>query len=275
VVRAIRDYGVDALILNRGDKLRLKWKSPKDMRKDIFESVAHFNATANRMLENIPQRSTSSTGSANSINLTELEKRRQRAQQEGLEQDSGDTGDESEPERDESKPYIDYLHPLAKEREEARLADLQYLDGLGAKICDVLRFWREQIESSSLKERQQAQKHLKAFGEALIPETRGKRQNKLLAYPWEVKEFYFKKLYRLYHIEHFLESSAGPRNHSLKVKQASDNYGLTIELVREFLGLDETDKPDRQPFTAKDMARELTARAFKISHQTVSNLLSS
>ena len=133
-----------------------------------------------------------------------------------------------------NKPYVDYLHPLAKARQEARLADLEYLDGLGKKICDVLRFWREQIKGGSLKERRQARKHLRAFGKALIPETRGKRQNVMLADSWEVKEFYLKELYRLYHVENFLKSSDGPKNRDSKMKQAGENYQMSVASIRRF-----------------------------------------
>src|SRR5262249_42066987 len=147
-------------------------------------------------------------------------------------------------------------------------------DGMGEQICDVLRFWREQIESGSLKERRQARKHLKAFGKALIPETRGKRQNKLLACPWEVKEFYLKELYRIWHVEHFLKSVG--RNNSQKVKQASERYGMSIEQIRAFRGLDEDDNPQiGLSWAPKDMAREWTARRFNINPRTVLNLLSS
>lgn len=142
-------------------------------------------------------------------------------------------------------------------------------------ICDILGFWREQAHRGALKERQVAVKYLRQFGQALIPVTRGKRAKTLTATPYEVKKFYLKELYRLYHVEHALKSSAGPRNPSLKVNQASENYGLPIEWIREFLGLDEANKPYRQSLTPKDTARVLTARQLKIVHQTVSNLLSS
>jgi hypothetical protein len=136
-------------------------------------------------------------------------------------------------------------------------------------------FWREQVKAGSLAERQQAIKHLKAVGKALIPEARGKRQNTRTASAYQVKKFYLKELYRLYHIEYALKSSAGPRNFNLKVKQASENFDFPVETIGEFFNLDEAYKPKSRPVSVKDMALKMTARHFKITSPTVSNLLCS
>jgi hypothetical protein len=274
LVQAVRQFGVDALRLNASDKWRIRPLSRDEMNRRWAEINERFADVDKLVLEALPE-----TGPQNAvasgrhgIQLKRLANRNVRSLDEEGEDSSAWTAEfMRKPER---KEPLAYLHRV-RAQQEAELFELRYREGLGRAICDVLRFWREQIKAGSLGERQQAIKHLKAFGKALIPEARGKRQNTRIASAYEVKKFYLQELYRLYHVKHAVGSYDGPRNFSLKVKQASENYGLAIESIREFLGLDEDDKPDRQRFTPKDMARELAARKFKITHPTVSNLLSS
>ena len=267
VVQTVRQFGIDAVRLNPIDE----WRIHPLSQKEINESVAGFNEITMRLLpKEAPQKGDTSTAPV--IQLKTLTKRKERSQDEQNDSSAWISDHETRPERLDP---LEYLHPLARAQEEAELRELRGREGLGQVICDVLRFWHEQAERGSFKERQLAVKHLRQFGKALIPETRGKRAKTLTATPYELKKFYLKELYRLYHVKHFVKSSGGPRNFSLKVKQASENYGLPTEWIREFLGLDEENKRYRQSFTPKDMVRELTARQFKITHQSVSNLLSS
>ena len=125
----------------------------------------------------------------------------------------------------------------------------------------------------SYQERQNATTWLEKFAKLLVPDNRGKRARASGATTGHVKMYYYSELFRLYHIEHALRTISGSR--VTKVRTASKNFQLPIDQIREFWGLDDKDDPDRQPFTVKDMARELTARHFRITHQTVSNILSS
>lgn len=267
VIEAVRCFGVDALRLSAHDDFQIHPLTPDEIDARSAETNKlgmALLAVSSKAVSGAPPAEKKQTGK-----LTIQIKR--------LTMHDGSRDDPAEP---DDKPVrrdpLDYLHPDARAAKEAELEELRYREGLGPLICMVLRFWREQIQSGgSPIERRRATKHLKDFGKALIPEARGKRKNIVTANAYEVKTFYLKELYRLYHVEHAVGSYDGPRNFSLKVKQASENYGPAIESIREFLGLDEDDKPDRQRFTPKDMARELAARKFKITHPTVSNLLSS
>jgi len=153
------------------------------------------------------------------------------------------------------------------------LESLKLKDQLGAVVCNAIRYWREQVVAGRSKERRkEAASWIKEAIGALVPETRGKR-GEGLKLPLEVGKFYYKELFRLCQIKHALK---GPqKNKSEKVKAAGKNYGLDVKLIREFWGLDEDACPIRGsgPFTVKDMARELTARHFEITQQTISNIL--
>jgi len=263
VVQAVREFGVDALRLNAHDYFQIHPLSDEDLNRWNKDMMDYFAAT-------IPLNE-QKTGTP-IVQLKNLTNRKERSP-DNEEDYSGWISDlEGKPVK---RDPIEYLHPLARAQKEGELRELAYREGLGLLICNVLRFWREQVQRSSLKQRRFAAKCLRRFGEALIPETRGKRERFLEASHYEVKIFYLKELYRPYHIENALCSAGGPRNHGLRVKEAAESYGQSVELIREFWGLDDSDEPDRQPFTVKDMARELTARQFRISHQRVSNILSS
>ena len=272
VMKVVKEFGIDALRLNLSDQ----WRIHPLSQEEINERTAHFNEKVLSLIPKEPSE-TRDTSAARGIQLTKIQLKRMTNRKKRSPDDQEDSTAwmrdlENRPERLDP---LDYLHPLARTHEEAELRELGWREGLGPVICEILRFWQDQVNQGSAKDRQQAIKHLKAFGKALIPEARGKRKNTRTASAYEVKKFYLKELYRFYHVQHAIRSSAGPKNSSLKVNQASQNYKLTIQSIREFLGLDKDNNPDRQPFTPKDMVRELTARKFKITHQTVSNLLSS
>jgi hypothetical protein len=116
-----------------------------------------------------------------------------------------------------------------------------------------------------------AKKQLERIMKTFIPDGRGRLKKGMRRHPYTVRLYYYEELFRLYHIRHFLRQPGQLR--SEKVREASRRFDMPIEQIREFWGLDEEDNLDRQPFTLKDMARELTARRFRISQQTVANLL--
>jgi hypothetical protein len=67
----------------------------------------------------------------------------------------------------------------------------------------------------------------------------------------------------------------GRWNRSIKIKAVSEAYELPVEMIQQFLGLDEENERVRKPYTPKQMALRLTAAHFKVVTATVSNILSS
>jgi len=141
----------------------------------------------------------------------------------------------------------------------------------GALFWEIIDYWQWKATEGSREEMLHARKRLKEAGKALIPESRGRGGQR--RHPTDVRYFYLSQLFVLYHVRHALRS--GVKTRSQKVKEASQRYGVPIEIIREYWGLDDEDSPYRQPLTLKDMARELTAQHFRITHQTVQNTLSS
>lgn len=144
-------------------------------------------------------------------------------------------------------------------------------DKLGGAICRVLGYLLQKTCADNQEQRQMATRRLEKIIRNAKPETRGKR--KRVIRPEAVKFFYFGELFQLYQIQNALRSTPGTR--SKKVRAVSKDFGLSVEQIREFWGLDEEDNYNRQPFTLKDMARELTARYFGIVQHRLSNILSS
>jgi hypothetical protein len=141
---------------------------------------------------------------------------------------------------------------------------------LGAAALRVLANIRSQAIDGNYEERKRGKARMKFVLKGIFPSARGKKKNSVS--PIEVQFFYWRELFRLYHIRKELRSHEGTKTQ--KVKSASKKFELPVGEIREFWGLDENDNPDRQPFTLKDMARERTARHFRIKHHTVSNILS-
>jgi hypothetical protein len=270
VVQATKEFGVDALRLNTHDHFQIHPLSDEE----IAESWANFHRQAKELVPRRPRETNETSGNL----VIQLKRLTMREPGEPWDPDNSEDSSPWDPEQEQKRAKrnpLDYLHPLARAQKEAKLQELRHREGLGPLICTVLRFWREQIQSGSQIERRQATKHLKAFGNALIPETRGKRQHIISASAYEVKVFYLKKLYRLYHAEYFLKSSDGPRNYALRVKQVSKNFQISVELIRELWCLDDDDQPNgNRPIPVKEMARMLTGKKFKITQHRVSNLLS-
>ena len=156
------------------------------------------------------------------------------------------------------------LNPLRFCEEAERLA---------AGVCRVLGHLRSTALKGTYAERKKAKARLEKILKAILPDTRGKKKKTVNLFV--VQNCYWKELFRLYHIRNVLH---GPGlNQSRKVKAASKNFEMPVKTIRELWGLDEEDKILRGsgPFTIKDMARELTARKFSNTLQTVSNILSS
>lgn len=145
---------------------------------------------------------------------------------------------------------------------------------LGGSICRVLGYLQQQALTGNLSVRRTAINRLKIITKAIIPETRGKRGDRVDSF--SVKYVYYGELFRLYHIRKALREPI--RNQSQKVRSASKNFGLPIEKIREYWRLDEDDMPSDemgQRLTLKEMTRELTARHYRIDPQTVANHIAS
>lgn len=154
---------------------------------------------------------------------------------------------------------------------DSRLPGLTRMDQLGVSVCNVIRHWHDQAKKGKLEERRRAREHLKKVCEALIPDSRGKRGSSLTVPPLDILLYYYKEMFRLYHIQNALRSMPGRT--SEKVKAASENFGMTVEQIRELWNLDDTDKPKGRPVPIKEMARILTARQFNITQHAVSNMI--
>ncbi len=144
---------------------------------------------------------------------------------------------------------------------------------LSVEILNVLRHWQQLVREGNIKQRQKAARCLRQFGQAFIPQTKGKKERKQVN-PTEVKIFYYKELFRLYQIRNALRQLAGSFGH--RVKAASKRFEMSVDQIKELWGLDEEDyKPKMRPLTTKEMARILTARHFEIAQQSVSNIIAS
>jgi len=270
VVQAVRQFGIDALRLNANDE----WRIHPLSQEEINKRMARFNETALSLLPKEPPEKRD-TSAAPVIQLTKgqlkrLTNRKERSPDEQEDSSAWISDLEEKPER---RDPLGYLHPLARAQEEAELRELRWREGLGPVICDVLRFWREQVERGSLKERRLAAKHLREFSKALIPETRGKRKSTLRASYYEVKKFYYRALYRLYHLENALRTTPGSRTE--KVRAASKNFEIPLETIRELWRLNEDDSPKGRPDPIRQRARLLTARHFRVTEPAVSNIIAS
>lgn len=267
VVQAVKQFGVDALQLNTSDKFRIHPLSDEE----ITARLANFNETAMKFFSATAPGNKVVTRS-HVIQLKTLTNRDERSRYDPkYAEDSSAWISELEKKPVKRDP-LEYLHPLARAQEERELFELRYREGLGDVICDVLRYWREQVQRGSLKERQLAAKHLGQFGKALIPETRGKRRKMRTATSYEVQKFYYKELFRLYHVELALRELPGsPRE---KVQSASKNFEISEETIRDLWFLDKNYNPKGRPDPIRQRARLVTARHFKITEHAVSNLLS-
>ena len=141
-----------------------------------------------------------------------------------------------------------------KRTRDLHVEGLEITDQLGAEVCAVIRYWKKQVSIGGMEARRRAAKRIKEVARALTPETRGKRKEiPILSDPDVIKSIYYKELFRLYHIRYTLRAPG--RNWSEKVKAASMNFEMPVHQIRWLWGLDDEDKPDRQPFTVKEMAR--------------------
>ena len=121
---------------------------------------------------------------------------------------------------------------------------------LGAAVLRILGSLRIGALHGEFQERKKDRARLKKIVKHILPDTRGKKTN--TAYPLSVKIFYWKELFRLYHIRKMLQS--GQRNMSQKVKAASENFEMPIDQIRDFWKLDEDDQPTVRPVPLKEMA---------------------
>jgi len=151
--------------------------------------------------------------------------------------------------------------------------DSKTKDALGGSISTIIRLWQLQVKHGSPDVKRHAIRRLREITRALIPDTRGKKAKDSGLRAFEVKWFYYKEIFCLYHIKNALRSTPG--TFSRKITAASKNFGMPIDQIRYFWGIaqDFTVRRGSGPFTIKDMAKELTAHHFKITQQRVSNIL--
>jgi len=156
---------------------------------------------------------------------------------------------------------------------DLRLGSLKLMDELGVSVCNVIRYWRDQVATGTIESRRQAIKHLRNVAKVLIPDTRGKRGRRLTVPPLQVVLFYYKQIFDLYQIQNALRSLL--RNMSTKVKAASKKFEIPVEQIRRLWNLDDEDKPKGRPVSIQEMARIQTAEHFNITQHTVSNIIAS
>ena len=275
VIEAVSRFGVDAVRLSAHDYFQIHPLTPEEIdarSAETNKAGLALLAASSKAVSGTPPAVKKQTGKT-TIQIKRLTMHDGSRDDPDLAEDTSPVPDDKPVRRDP----LDYLHPLARAAKEAELEELRHREGLGPLICMVLRFWREQIQSGSLIERRRATKHLKDFGKALIPETRGKRKNIVTANAYEVKTFYLKELYRLYHVDHALQASDGPRNQALKVKEVSKSFQITVVQLRKLLGLADDYTPDPhldRLKTPKEMAVVRTAEHFKLVPGRISNILS-
>jgi hypothetical protein len=142
---------------------------------------------------------------------------------------------------------------------------------LAGAVCHVLGHLQSQIVFGDAGRRRNAARRLRKILADIIPETRGKKR--ATAHPLEAKIFYYKELFRLYHIQHALR---GPgKNQSAKVKAASQEFDMPIQQLRDLWQLDEDEEVRARRISIKEMARILTGRHFRITQHRLSNILAS
>jgi hypothetical protein len=120
-----------------------------------------------------------------------------------------------------------------------------------------------------------ARDSLKRMAMSFVPDTRGRRKKQERIFPFDVKRYYFRQLFRIYHLRDALKSRTGGRKE--KIKRASEDFDIPVDVITEFWGLDDAMGIQRGsgPYTNKDMARVLTARHFGITQHRVSNIIAS
>lgn len=142
---------------------------------------------------------------------------------------------------------------------------------LGGLVCRVLGSLSLTGVRGDYDTRKKAQKRLEKIVRGILPDARGKKRKTVD--PLEVQVFYWKELFRLYHIHNTLRASG--KNQSQKVKAASQNFDTPIEQIRDLWKLDEDDQLTGRPLTIKEMARILTDQHFGITQHRLSNILAS
>jgi len=161
---------------------------------------------------------------------------------------------------------------LARRKYAYRLFVIE--DKLGAVVCTVIRHWREQVSEGDYSSRRNAIKRLKEVGKVLIPDARGKR--KQTTDPQKIRSFYWTQMYRLYHIQHWLQDIS---NSESEVETIGKKFDMPADQIRKlflqyYKGIDDY-IPRLRNVSIKEIARQLTAKHFKIKRHTVSNILAS
>jgi hypothetical protein len=147
-------------------------------------------------------------------------------------------------------------------------------DRLRDILIAAIDIWQTRIMEGTDQESRAAKKTLQKLFNLLTP-ARFKRRDAETTRPIsqdEIREFYYRQLFKLRQVQRALELSPG-RNRSMKVKSVSQKFEISVDDLRDFLGVDEDGVYCRKALTLKEMARRLTAKEFKIRLSTVSNLI--
>src|SRR5262245_40658972 len=123
------------------------------------------------------------------------------------------------------------------------------------------------------KERQRARVILRSIGNTLAPDLRGQRGRVHVDDPDLVARQYYRALFRRHQIRHFLKQHRTIRHKD--IENVSRTWGVPIEDLCRYWGLDENFERHSHPLSIRDIAFLETAFRFNITVETVQNLLSS
>ena len=117
VVQAVRQFGIDALRLNANDEGRIHPLSQEEINK----RMARFSEIAQGLLPKEPPEKRD-TSAASVFQLKRVTNRKEKSPDEQEDSSASKADLEKKPER---RDPLDYLHPLARAKEEAELRELR------------------------------------------------------------------------------------------------------------------------------------------------------
>jgi len=155
---------------------------------------------------------------------------------------------------------------------------LASLDRLGSVIGEVIRDWQRRVrEARDSKGRSQSQKNLRRVGNALIPDTRGMRKQRVGVSALEVKKHYYRELFRCEQAKALLrqtETLPGCGRWESRLQMLCESFNLSCD--PGWWGFSEKGQVLRQLLKANESAILLTARHFPpAKEQTIRNIVSS
>jgi hypothetical protein len=151
------------------------------------------------------------------------------------------------------------------------------LDHLGSVIGEIVREWQKRVlEENDIHKRHRIQEYLGEIGELLVPETVGKKENRVNASDSNIKRYYYERLFACEQAKALLKETAnlsGCRRWQVRLPAVCD--ALSIPLDPSWWGFSKQPQVLRQLLYAKESAILLTARHFSpAKEQTIRNILS-